>query len=400
MRSIAGRSIAGRYVIESRIGEGGMGQVFKVRHAQLGKLFALKVISPAFANDVAARERFNQEARIASEITHPNIVSVVDYGEDRDLGAYMVMELVEGDSLLIADHSAPMSPRRVLDVLGQVADALDHLHSRGLVHGDVKAENIILAAEPDPEGVRRRRVVRLLDFGLARRHGVAEDGVSGSPHYLAPERAAGAPASVATDIYALGVLGFVLFTRTFPFDGEVLEILTAHVHEIAPSLSDVRGEPVDDAIEQLISRAMAKNPADRHPTAARFRYELNAVIDMLGLARRRSRPSLGRDFERDRMLAMAFDASTVAQALVIDDGTLVHANHAFAAMTGAEPPCALPDLPFAQQIPNLMRTIRRTHIDGRSFGLRYSVEAEQFELWTVPMVIGGDHYIQLLLRRV
>src|SRR4029079_5862257 len=184
------------------LGEGGMGRVYRARHLQLGKPFALKIISPAFAADNAARARFNQEAKLASEISHPNIVSVVDFGEDAQYGAYMVMELVEGEPL-INEGGAAMSVRRAIDILGQIADALDHIHRRGIVHGDVKADNIMLTAENS--GARRRRIARLLDFGLARRSGGAEeDQISGSPHYLAPERAAGGPPSVAADIYALG----------------------------------------------------------------------------------------------------------------------------------------------------------------------------------------------------
>ncbi len=163
-------TVGGRYALDGRLGEGGMGQVFKARHLQLGKAFALKLISPAFALDSAARARFNEEAKLASEISHPNIVSVVDFGEDATFGAYMVMELVEGEPM-INEGSAPMNVRRVCDILAQIADALDHIHRRGIVHGDVKADNIMLTVENGESnaGTRRRRVARLLDFGLARR---------------------------------------------------------------------------------------------------------------------------------------------------------------------------------------------------------------------------------------
>src|SRR5258705_493727 len=157
------QTVGGRYALDGPLGEGGMGQVYRARHLQLGKAFALKIISPTFATDNAARQRFNQEAKLASEISHPNIVSVVDFGEDEQYGAYMVMELVEGDSL-VADGSLPMSVKRALDVLAQVGDALDHIHKRGIIHGDVKADNIMLTAEQAVSaatGARRRRVVSL-----------------------------------------------------------------------------------------------------------------------------------------------------------------------------------------------------------------------------------------------
>src|SRR5262245_49661085 len=178
------RTVGGRYSIDGRLGEGGMGQVYRARHIQLGKAFALKIISPTVALDGAARARFNQEAKLASEISHPNIVSVVDFGEDPEFGAYMVMELVDGEPL-INEQAAPMSVRRACDVLAQIADALEHIHRRGILHGDVKADNIMLTVENN--GARRRRVARLLDFGLARRRGGEQDDqLNGSPHYLAP----------------------------------------------------------------------------------------------------------------------------------------------------------------------------------------------------------------------
>ncbi|MEO8549300.1 MAG: serine/threonine-protein kinase, partial [Kofleriaceae bacterium] len=160
--------MGGRYALDGRLGEGGMGQVYRARHLQLGKAFALKIISPTFASDQTARERFNLEAKLASEIAHPNIVSVVDFGEDEQFGAYMVMELVEGDAL-VSHGSLPMTPKRALDVLAQVADALDHIHKRGIIHGDVKADNIMVTSENEVSANARRRTgVRLLDFGLAR----------------------------------------------------------------------------------------------------------------------------------------------------------------------------------------------------------------------------------------
>ena len=122
------QTVGGRYALDGRLGEGGMGHVYRARHLQLGKPFALKLIAPAFAEDTVARARFNQEAKLASEISHPNIVSVVDFGEDTQFGAYMVMELVEGTPLVGAG-TLPMTMRRALDVLAQVADALDHAHA-------------------------------------------------------------------------------------------------------------------------------------------------------------------------------------------------------------------------------------------------------------------------------
>ncbi|HSD88443.1 MAG TPA: serine/threonine-protein kinase, partial [Kofleriaceae bacterium] len=310
-----------------------MGQVYRVRHLHLAKQFALKVISPAFAGDSRARERFNVEAQLASEISHPNIVSVVDFGEDPEHGAYMVMELVEGEPFTVAEGSAPLGIRRALDVLAQVADALDHIHKRGVVHGDIKAENLMLVEEPAAGGARRRRTVRLLDFGLAKRLGAQDEELSGTPHYLAPERCTGGPATVATDVYALGVLGYLLFTRTMPFEGNLPEILDAQVHKAPQSLSERRGEPVDDSIETLIMRAMSKQSALRHQSAAAFRYELNNVMRMLEMTRRQASGSAKID-RREAGAAMLFEQSVLAQVVVRGDGTIKLANKAFAALVG------------------------------------------------------------------
>ena len=394
------QTVGGRYALDGRLGEGGMGQVYRARHLQLGKPFALKIIAPAFADDGAARARFNEEARLASEISHPNIVSVVDYGEDPQFGAYMVMELVDGEPLISAG-TLPMTVKRALDVLAQVADALDHIHKRGIVHGDVKAENIMLTAESAATSARRRRIVRLLDFGLARRNdnASAEASVSGSPHYLAPERAAGGPASVATDVYALGVLGYLLFAGSLPFDGTVMEILMAQIHEPIPALGERRGEAIDDAIEQLVVRAMAKDPAQRHQSAAAFRYELNNVMDMLDMGRRRARASgsMRAESMRDATVREAFDRSRLPQALVSIDGTITVANKAFAKLVGVETAEGetITQTALGSLIPGLMRALRAVHMDNKPTERRARIERAgesplEITVWIFPLPMTGQ----------
>lgn len=394
------QTVGGRYALDGRLGEGGMGQVYRARHLQLGKPFALKIISPAFAEDSAARARFNQEAKLASEISHPNIVSVVDFGEDSQFGAYMVMELVEGDPL-VSEGTLPMSVKRTIDVLAQVADALEHIHRRGIIHGDVKADNIMLTPElVGASGARRRRLVRLLDFGLARRHEHEhEEGVSGSPHYLAPERASGGPASVSTDIYALGVLGYLLFTGTLPFDGSVVEVLMAHIHNTPEPMSQRRREELDDALETLITRAMAKDPAKRHGSAAAFRYELNTVMDMLDMGRRRTRASGPIENPRESTLLQAFERSRLPQALVSSEGVLSIANKAFAKLVGQEAKniegFPVTETALSQSVPGLLRAIRDVHVQGKPTERRAKVyrgaDKPPLELviWLSPVPLPG-----------
>jgi serine/threonine protein kinase len=407
-------TVGGRYALDGRLGEGGMGHVFRARHIQLGKAFALKIISPTFAGDNAARARFNQEAKLASEISHPNIVSVVDFGEDAMFGAYMVMELVEGEPL-VAPGCLPMSVKRAIDVLGQVADALDHIHKRGIIHGDVKAENIMLTAEQlsQPNGSRRRRIVRLLDFGLARRPDHAEEeGVSGSPHYLAPERAAGAPASVSSDVYALGVLAYLLLTGTLPFEGSVMDVLMAHINNTPEPISSRRREEIDPALESLILRAMAKDPSQRHGSAAAFRYELNTVMDMLDMGRRRTRSSgLGTESPppnaRETAVMQAFDRSRIPQAILNVEGAFVATNRAFNKFVNQdEKGCdglLLSDTQLTNFVPGLMRALRAVHLDGKPVERRAKVfrgnDRPPYELsiWLSPIPIPGQE-IHLLVR--
>jgi eukaryotic-like serine/threonine-protein kinase len=401
--------IGRRYEVESQLGEGGQGRVYRVRHLELGKPFALKIISPAFAGDEAARLRFNAEAKLASEVSHPNIVSVVDYGEDPELGVYMVMEVVHGDTL-IGSGLLPMTVRGAIDVLRQVADALEHIHKRGIIHGDIKAENVVLAEEPQHESrhaTRRRRVARLLDFGLAMRHGHQQDneGINGTPHYLAPERVVGQPASVASDIYALGVLGYLLLSGTLPFDGDdVMQVLMQHASATAPPMSERRNEQLDPALEGLIARAMAKDATARHPTAAAFLYELNTVADMLGLSRRRSRISVPALSDNPRLTAIAnaFDASRMPQAILSSDGDIVACNPAFQKFVKDDcDDMSIDETSLARFVPQLKEavgSVGRTPLELRRDVSRGAGRAAlRLTIWLVPVQIAGQE-IHLLVR--
>jgi serine/threonine-protein kinase len=391
-------TVAGRYALEGTLGRGGMGQVYRARHLELGKLFALKVIAPAFAGDEVARARFNQEAKLASEISHPNLVSVVDFGEDEHVGAYMVMELVEGTPLLEACEP-PCSVKRALDVLAQLADVLEHVHKQGVVHGDIKAENVLLVMEQ--AGPRRRHVVRLIDFGLATRRGaIGSTDLCGTPSYLAPERAIGGPTSAAADLYALGVLGFLLLTGQFPFRGSVMETLTAHVQEPAPTLESVHRAPFDPAVEQLIARALAKEPGDRHKSAGAFHYELNAVMDMLAMERRRIRTSsmLAPHNLRESTLRLLFEHSTLPQAVISPTGTVNVANRAFAKLVAEDDAegLQLEETALADHVPEMLDAIRTVLRRNVARELRARIDADTpFELvtWVAPFSSEAVHVL-------
>jgi serine/threonine protein kinase len=186
-----GDIVGGRYIVEGQLGRGGMGRVMRVRHQALGKPFALKLIKSAIATNQKIREMFYREARLASALTHDNICSIVDFGQDETFGLFMVMELLDGQTVHAKLKSAgKLQPKVACDVMWQVADAVRFIHSRQIIHGDIKAENIFLVRTTS-----QRRLVKLLDFGLARPDLGRTEGVDGTPEYLAPERTNGAPAT-------------------------------------------------------------------------------------------------------------------------------------------------------------------------------------------------------------
>jgi tRNA A-37 threonylcarbamoyl transferase component Bud32 len=330
-----GRIISGRYQIIERIGVGGMGKVYKVSHTQLSKTFALKVIGENLANTEEARELFYREARLASAVNHPNITSVVDFGEDPEVGAFMVMELVEGESVhRVLRRETRLGVRLACEIILQVADALHYVHSQGIVHCDIKTENILIAEQAGTK--RRQIVVKLLDFGLARSltGGRSSGPLSGTPHYVSPERIRGDAATPSSDLYALGILFYELITGNVPWDGAVSNILSGHLdQQPAPPSKAVPG--LDPALEKLILRALAKSPAERHKDMAAFIYELRTVMDMLGFGHRRrgggKRVVIERSKnERDALAARLVDGCRLPLALVSRDGVILVANPACA----------------------------------------------------------------------
>jgi len=306
----AGDLVGGRYVIEGTLGRGGMGRVLRVRHQVLGKAFALKLIKTPIATDPRVRELFYREARLASALTHDNICSIVDFGQDPSFGLFMVMELLDGQTVHHKlRHGGRLAPKVACDILWQVCEAVRYIHSRAILHGDIKSENIFLVRSPE-----RRRVIKLLDFGLARPDlGKGAGQIDGTPEYLAPERIKGAPATTATDIYALGIVLFELLTGELPFIGRVEEIFHSHLHDPMPVPSSMIDEPLDERADELVARATAKNPADRHTDVAGFMYELRTLMNMLGMDVGRRRTATGDARERREVDHRAKGGSEVFQ---------------------------------------------------------------------------------------
>jgi PAS domain-containing protein len=336
----SGDMIGGRYVVEGQLGRGGMGRVLRVRHSALGKPFALKLIKSAIATNPKIRELFYREARLASALTHDNICSIVDFGQDDLFGLFMVMELLEGQTVHSRlRHSGGFNPKVACDVMWQVADAARFIHSRQILHGDIKTENIFIVRTP-----AQRRLIKLLDFGLSRADLGHTEGVDGTPEYLAPERIDGAPASQASDVYAMGIVFFELLTGKLPFVGDTKEVFKQHKKYPVPPATKHCVDPLDERADQIISRATAKDPAERHPDVAAFMYELRAFMGMLGMdqggagRRRAVAPDAARERrEYDHRLKAAaevFGSVPLPMASVDPEGRVRAANSAFLEFLG------------------------------------------------------------------
>ena len=336
----SGDIVGGRYVVEGQLGRGGMGRVLRVRHSALGKPFALKLIKSAISTNAKIRELFYREARLASALTHDNICSIVDFGQDELFGLFMVMELLEGQTVHARlRHSGAFTPKVACDVMWQVSDAARFIHSRQILHGDIKTENIFMVRTP-----AQRRLIKLLDFGLSRADLGHTEGVDGTPEYLAPERIDGAPASQASDVYALGITFFELLTGKLPFCGDTKEVFKQHKkYAVPPASKYTDGEPLDERADQIIARATAKDPSERHPDVAAFMYELRTLMGMLGMdsggARRRAIASETRERrEYDHRLKAAaevFGAVPLPMASCDPNGKVRAANPAFLEFLGA-----------------------------------------------------------------
>jgi serine/threonine-protein kinase len=285
---LIGRKLDGRYEVLGRLGEGGVGVVYKGRQTQLGRLVAIKVLHQDAAAMGEWRKRFEREARALSALAHPNIVSVTDSGIDRGV-PFLVMELLQGKTLSDLLKEGPLPLWRALDIGRQLLRGLAFAHSKAIVHRDLKPANVFLQALPD-----QADHVRLLDFGMAKfldgssSRNVGETltrvgAVFGTPAYMSPEQAKGGPADKRTDVYAAGALLFELLAGERPFPQDTYEgVVMAHLTQPVPSLAKVRPElTVASSFQPLVEKAMAKKPASRFKDATALLAALDAVIEKL-----------------------------------------------------------------------------------------------------------------------
>ncbi len=266
--------LAGQYTLERELGRGGMGVVYLARDVRLDRPVAIKVLPRALAASPELRERFLREARTSAQLAHPNIVPIYR-ADEIDGVAFFAMGFVEGENLAERVRArGPLPPAEAVRVLREAAWALAYAHARGVVHRDVKPENIMI------ERGANRAVVT--DFGIAqnqRATPLTEGGmVLGSAHYMSPEQAAGDTLDGRSDLYSLGVVGFQILSGRLPFEGaEAASVMAQQVTRPAPSLASVAPD-VPGALVAVVDRSLSKQPADRYPTGEAFAEALETAL--------------------------------------------------------------------------------------------------------------------------
>ncbi len=278
-----GTLLAGRYVIDEIIGEGGMATVYRARHKLIERPVAIKIMDPLLASDPVVRERFRREARSAQRLAHPNIIEIFDQGDTDDGTCYIVMELLRGQSLASIVYEGHLAVDRAVHIMVQIARGIARAHDLEVIHRDIKPENIFLCRREDGSDL-----VKLLDFGIAKSRQdsrLTEQGeLFGTPQYMAPERILGNDNGGSSDLYALGVVFFEMLTGELPFDApDVATFFVKHMNEPPPSVRS-KNPRVPARLDDLVVRMLAKDPKDRPADAHRVHADLLEIVRELEIA--------------------------------------------------------------------------------------------------------------------
>jgi len=281
-----GRTLDEKYIVEERLGAGGMGAVYRARHLSMDRPVAIKFLHQRFVEDEAARSRFQTEARTAVKLRHANAVSVTDFGQTAEGVIYIVMELLEGRTLReILTREAPLETARAISLMLQTSAAVAAAHEAGIIHRDLKPSNILVTQSADQPAV-----VKVLDFGIATFTPDDDDDVTpptnsviGTPRYMSPEQYNGNELTPATDVYSLGVILYEMLAGMAPFTGSTPEeIAQKHANDLPHSPREIVAAIPED-VECIILKALEKQPADRFANAAEFHQELLQTAERLGL---------------------------------------------------------------------------------------------------------------------
>ena len=286
---LIGRVIADRYKIQSLIGRGGMGVVYKVEHVHIGKLMAMKLLHGELARDKDTVKRFRREAEAASKLSHRNTVQIFDFGRTQGL-MYLVMEYISGrDFGWIIQHEGPLEFARVAKIIAQICGSVGEAHGLGIVHRDLKPENVMIA-----QGRDEADFVKVLDFGLAKLREGGPEGtqvtltragsIIGTPYYMAPEHIRGDNVDARADVYAVGAMIYKAVTGVPPFWAPTpMGVLTKHLtEEIVPPTEKSSRRDLPEVVDQIVARAMQKDPADRYQRMEELRADLLGYLESIG----------------------------------------------------------------------------------------------------------------------
>jgi serine/threonine-protein kinase len=289
--SLLGKIVLDRYLVEDEIGRGAMGTVFRGRHVKLPRKVAIKVLHADLLHEPAIVKRFHREAKAAAKMSHPNVITVLDFGQAEG-HEVMVLELAAGRPLRAA-MASPLPPARIIPLLRGILRGLDHAHAQGMIHRDLKPENIIVDSSEGTE------VPRLVDFGIAVLRDpesiaggkLTQSGqVLGTPIYMAPEQAQCEPFDERIDIFALGVILYEMLSGKQPFDGTSMEIAVANITQDHPPIAKRAPHVTVDPILEALSRKLtARDPKHRIGSA----HEALALLDLIERDRETAAVQLG-----------------------------------------------------------------------------------------------------------
>jgi eukaryotic-like serine/threonine-protein kinase len=292
-----GKRIGSNFRLEELLGRGAMGTIFKATQLSLGKSVVIKLLHKHLAGSTSQTKRFEQEARAASLVSHPNVIQIIDFGHADDGSLYIAMEYVPGVDLAeLLFNSFPIDHRRVIKVTEQICYALDEAHACGVLHRDLKPENIMVCDRRNMTDF-----VKVLDFGIAKlqdevggidAYKTAAGVVCGTPEYMSPEQARGEELDGRTDLYALGILLFQLLTYKLPFDGETaLAVVSKQLSDPPPRPKDLVSD-IPEGLNALVLGLMAKDRRHRPQSAMDVAAELKRIDREIELARFRVQHSL------------------------------------------------------------------------------------------------------------
>lgn len=276
---LIGRVIAGRYLIQNKLGGGGMGTVYRCRHQVIDRDVAIKFLLPEYSRDREYRHRFLVEARVANQVNHEHIIDITDFGQTDDGYVYIVMEYLQGRSVAAEISLGPMPARRSFRIAIQIAEGLARAHELGVIHRDIKPENIyLISSKGDPD------FVKILDFGVARfaqqihitKHGT----VVGTPEYMSPEQITGREITHSSDLYSLGCVLFEMLTARMPYEGSKSARVIKQMTQPVPKPSDLIAS-IPSSVDRVVVKLLNKNPEDRHRDAYHLIEELKSIVDTL-----------------------------------------------------------------------------------------------------------------------